>query len=161
MAKKGKRKAEPGDIATNRQAGYRYEFLDKLEAGIQLQGTEVKSVREGGVQLKDAYASVRDGEVWLHNAHIAPYAPASRENHEPERPRKLLLHRREIDRLIGTTQEKGLTLVPTRMYFKGARAKVEIAVARGKDVGDKRRSIKDREQRREMERAVSEHMRSR
>jgi SsrA-binding protein len=161
MAKKGKRKAEPGDVATNRQAGYRYEFLDKLEAGIQLQGTEVKSVREGGVQLKDAYASVRDGEVWLHNAHIAPYAPASRENHEPERPRKLLLHRREIDRLIGTTQEKGLTIVPTRMYFKGPRAKVEIAVARGKDVGDKRRSIKDREQKREMERAVSEHMRSR
>ena len=159
MAKKGKRKADPGDIATNRQAGYRYEFLDKVEAGIQLQGTEVKSVREGGVQLKDAYASVRDGEVWLHNAHIAPYAPASRENHEPERPRKLLLHRREIDRLIGTTQEKGLTLVPTRMYFKGPRAKIEIAVARGKDVGDKRRSIKDREQRREMERAVSEHMR--
>ena len=161
MAKKGKRKAAPGDVATNRQAGYRYEFLDKIEAGIQLQGTEVKSVREGGVQLKDAYASVRDGEVWLHNAHIAPYAPASRENHEPERPRKLLLHRREIDRLIGTTQEKGLTLVPTRMYFKGPRAKVEIAVARGKDVGDKRRSIKDREQKREMERAVSEHMRSR
>ena len=161
MAKKGKRKAAPGDVATNRQAGYRYEFLDKLEAGIQLQGTEVKSVREGGVQLKDAYASVRDGEVWLHNAHIAPYAPASRENHEPERPRKLLLHRREIDRLIGTTQEKGLTLVPTRMYFKGPRAKVEIAVARGKDVGDKRRSIKEREQKREMERAVSEHMRER
>ncbi len=161
MAKKGKRKADPGDIATNRQAGYRYEFLDRVEAGIQLQGTEVKSAREGGVQLKDAYAAVRDGEVWLHNAHIAPYAPASRENHEPERPRKLLLHRREIDRLVGTTQEKGLTLVPTRMYFKGPRAKVEIAVARGKDVGDKRRSIKDRDQRREMERAVSEHMRSR
>ena len=161
MAKKGKRKAAPGDVATNRQAGYRYEFLDRVEAGIQLQGTEVKSVREGGVQLKDAYAAVRDGEVWLHNAHIAPYAPASRENHEPERPRKLLLHRREIDRLVGTTQEKGLTLVPTRMYFKGSRAKVEIAVARGKDVGDKRRSIKDRDQRREMERAVSEHMRSR
>ena len=156
MAKKGKRKAAPGDVATNRQASFRYEFLDKLEAGIQLQGTEVKSVREGGVQLKDAYAAVRDGEVWLHNAHIAPYAPASRENHEPERPRKLLLHRREIDRLIGTTQEKGLTLVPTRMYFKGPRAKVEIAVARGKDVGDKRRAIKDREQKREMERAMSE-----
>ena len=160
MAKKGKRKADPGDVATNRQAGYRYEFLDRVEAGIQLQGSEVKSVREGGVQLKDAYAAVRDGEVWLHNVHIAPYAPASRENHEPERARKLLLHRREIDRLIGTTQEKGLTLVPTRMYFKGPRAKVEIAVARGKDVGDKRRSIKDRDQRREMERAVSEHMRS-
>jgi SsrA-binding protein len=160
MAKKsGKRKAAAGDVATNRQAGYRYEFLDKLEAGIQLQGTEVKSVREGGVQLKDAYAAIRDGELWLHNVHIAPYAPASRENHEPERPRKLLLHRREIERLIGSTQEKGLTLVPTRMYFKGARAKVEIALARGKDVGDKRRTLKDREMRREAERAISDHMR--
>jgi SsrA-binding protein len=157
MAKKGKRKAAPGDVATNRQAGFRYEFLDKVEAGIQLQGTEVKSVREGGVQLKDAYAAINDGEVWLHNVHIAPYAPASRENHEPERPRKLLLHRREIDRLIGTTQEKGLTLVPTRMYFKGSRAKVEIAVARGKDVGDKRRSIKERDMKREAERAMSDY----
>ena len=162
MAKKsGKRKAAAGDVATNRQAGYRYEFLDRFEAGIQLQGTEVKSVREGGVQLKDSYASIREGEVWLHNAHIAPYAPASRENHEPERPRKLLLHRREIDRLIGSTQERGLTLVPTRMYFKGARAKIEIALARGKDVGDKRRSIKDREQRREIERGMSDYMRGR
>ena len=162
MAKKsGRRKAAPGDVATNRQAGYRYELLDKVEAGIQLQGTEVKSVREGGVQLKDSYAAIKDGEVWLHNAHIAPYAPASRDNHEPERPRKLLLHKREIDRLIGRTQERGLTLVPTRMYFKGPRAKVELALARGKDVGDKRRSIKDREQRREIERAVSEHLRRR
>jgi SsrA-binding protein len=142
-------------VATNRQAGYRYEFLDKLEAGIQLQGTEVKSVREGGVQLKDAYAAIRDGELWLHNAHIAPYAPASRENHEPERPRKLLLHRREIDRLTGSTQEKGLTLVPTRVYFKGPYAKVEIALARGKDLYDKRRSIKDRDQKRDIERALA------
>src|SRR3954466_3789331 len=157
MAKKGKRKAAPGDVATNRQAGFRYEFLDKLEAGIQLQGTEVKAVREGGVQLKDAYASVRDGEVWLHNVHIAPYAPASRETPEPERPRKLLLHRREIDRLIGTTQEKGLTLVPTRMYFKGPTAKTEIAVAGGKAGGDKRRTIKEREMKREAERAMSEY----
>src|ERR687886_530369 len=162
MARKGsKRKAAAGDVATNRQAGFRYEFLDKLEAGIQLQGSEVKSVREGGVQLKDSYASVRDGEVWLYNAHIAPYGPASRENHEPERPRKLLLHRREIDRLIGSTQERGLTLVPTRMYFKGPRAKIEIALARGKDVGDKRRALKERDQRREIERALSEHARGR
>jgi SsrA-binding protein len=159
MAKKGKRKAAAGDVATNRSAGHRYEFLDKLEAGIQLQGSEVKSVREGGVQLKDSYAAVRDGEVWLHNAHIAPYGPASRENHEPERPRKLLLHKREIDRLIGSTQQRGLTIVPTRMYFKGARAKVEIALARGKDVGDKRQSIKDRDMRRDAERAMSEHLR--
>src|SRR3954454_15353022 len=145
------------DIARNRQASYKFNFLEKWEAGLQLQGSEVKSLRNGGVQLKDAFATVSDGEVWLHNMHIAPYAPASRENHEPERERKLLLHRREIDRLIGTTQEKGLTLVPTRMYFKGPRAKVEIAVARGKDVGDKRRALKDREMKREAERAMSEY----
>src|SRR3954469_10366700 len=162
MAKKsGKRKAAPGDVATNRQAAFRYELIDRYEAGIQLQGSEVKSLRAGRVQLKDAYAALSDGELWLHNVHIAPYAPASRENHEPERPRKLLLHRREIERLIGTTAEKGLTLVPTRMYFKGPRAKVEIALARGKDVGDKRRAMKDRDQKREIERALSEHARGR
>ena len=97
---------------------------------------------------------MRDGEVWLHNVHIPPYAPATRENHEPERPRKLLMHRREIERLIGKTREKGLTLVPTRLYFKDGRAKVEIALASGKDVGDKRQSIKEREMKREMERAI-------
>ncbi len=119
-----------------------------------LTGTEVKSLREGKAQIKDGYAALRDGEVWLYNVHIPPYAPASRENHEPERPRKLLMHKREIERLIGKTREKGLTLVPTRMYFRGGRAKVEIALARGKDVGDKRQSIKEREMKREMERAV-------
>src|SRR5881227_204092 len=155
MAKKGKkRKAAPGDIATNRQASYRYDLLERWESGIQLQGSEVKSLREGRVQLKDAYALVRDGEVWLHNVHISPYAPASRENHEPERPRKLLMHKREIERLIGKTREKGLTLVPTRMYFKGRHAKVEIALARGKDRGDKRQAIKERELKREMERSI-------
>ncbi len=153
MAKKRKRKAAPGDVATNRQAGYRFNLLEKLEAGIVLQGSEVKSLRNGAVQLKDAYAEVKDGEVWLRNMHIAPYDPA-RENHEPERPRKLLLHKREIERLIGKTREKGLTLVPTRLYFKDGRAKVEIALARGKDVGDKRQSIKEREMKREMERAM-------
>src|SRR3954454_19821238 len=142
------------DVARNRQASHRYNLLDKWEAGLVLTGTEVKSLREGKAQLKDGYASVRDGEVWLHNIHIPPYAPATRENHEPERPRKLLLHKSEIERLIGKTREKGLTLVPTRIYFKGPRAKVEIALARGKDVGDKRRSIKEREMRREMERAL-------
>jgi SsrA-binding protein len=162
MAKgSGKRKAAAGDVATNRQASFRYHLIDRYEAGIQLQGSEVKSLRAGRVQLKDAYAALSDGEVWLHNVHIAPYAPASRENHEPERPRKLLLHRREIERLIGSTAEKGLTIVPTRMYFKGARAKVEIALARGKDVGDKRRALKDRDQKREIERALSEHARGR
>jgi len=155
MTKKKKRKAAAGDVATNRQAGFRFDLLEKLEAGIVLQGSEVKSLRNGAVQLKDAYAEVRDGEVWLRNMHIAPYDPA-RDNHDPERPRKLLLHRRQIERLIGQIAEKGLTIVPTRVYFNGSRAKVELAVARGKDVYDKRRSIKEREQKREMQRALSE-----
>ena len=155
MAKKKKRKAAAGDVATNRQAGFRYNLLERIEAGIVLQGSEVKSMREGGVQMKDAYAEVRDGEVWLLNMHIAPYGPA-RDNHDPERPRKLLLHRREIERLIGQTAENGQTLVPTRVYFNGPRAKVELALAKGKDTYDKRRAIKDRDTKREIERALSE-----
>ena len=154
MAKAKKRKAAPGDVASNRQAAFRYEFLDRLECGIVLQGTEVKSLRDGAVQLKDGYATLREGELWLHNVHIAPYAPAARDNHDPDRSRKLLAHRRELDRLAGTTNERGLTLVPTRIYFSGSRAKVEIAVARGKDRFDKRQSIKERETKREMERAL-------
>ena len=156
MAKKGKRKAAAGDIATNRQAAYRYNLLEKWEAGLVLQGSEVKSLREGSVQLKDAYAEVRDGELWLQNMYVAPYGPAAQDNHDPERPRKLLLHRREIERLLGKTAEKGLTIVPTRIYFNGPRAKVEIALARGKDVRDKRRDLKEKEQTREIERALSE-----
>ena len=144
------------DIATNRQASYRYNLLEKWEAGMVLQGTEVKALRDGKAQIKDGYASVRDGEVWLHNVHIPPYAPASRENHEPERSRKLLLHKREIERLLGKTAERGLTVVPTRIYFSGPRAKVELAVAKGKEMHDKRHAIKDREQKREMQRALSE-----
>ena len=145
------------DVAVNRQARHRYHLLDKWEAGMVLTGTEVKSLRGGKATIKDGYASLSEGEVWLHNVHIPPYGPASRENHEPERPRKLLLHRREIDRLIGRIQQKGLTLVPTRLYFVNGRAKVEIALARGKDVGDKRQSIKEREMKREMERAVGRY----
>jgi SsrA-binding protein len=157
MAKKsGKRKAAPGDVATNRQASYRYELLDRFECGIELQGSEVKSLREGGVQLKDAYAALADGELWLHRMYVAPYRPAARENHEPERTRKLLLHRRELERLIGQTSEKGLTLIPTRVYFRGPWAKVELALGRGKAAVDRRRDIKEREQRREIERALSE-----
>jgi SsrA-binding protein len=151
-----KRKSASGDVATNRQASHRYSFLDRFEAGIALTGTEVKSLREGKAQLKDGYATVRDGEVWLHNVHIPPYGPASRENHEPERARKLLLHRREIDRLVGRIRERGLTLVPLRIYFSGPRAKVELALARGKDVHDKREAIRTREMRRDMERALRE-----
>ena len=154
MAKGKKRKASPGDIATNRQASFRFELLDRLEAGIVLTGTEVKSLRNGTAQIKDGYASVRDGELWLHNVHIPPYGPASRDNHDPDRPRKLLVHKREFDRLMGQVKERGLTLVPTRIYFSGPRAKVEIALARGKDRFDKRESIKAREQKRDMERAL-------
>ncbi len=158
MAKGGKRKAAPGDVATNRQAGFRYNLLERFEAGIVLTGTEVKSLRDSGGQLKDSYAVIRDGELWLVGMYIAPYGPASRENHEPERTRKLLLHRRELDRLIGRTHEKGLTLVPTRVYFSGARsrAKVEIALARGKDVRDKRDAIRLRDTAREVERELRE-----
>jgi len=157
MAKKGKRKAAPGDVATNRQASFRYNLLERWEAGMELQGSEVKSIRNGGVQIKDAYAALQGDEVWLHNMHIAPYAPAAGDGHEPERPRKLLLHRKEIERLIGKTQEKGLTLVPTRVYFKGSRAKVEIARAKGKDHVDKRRDLKAKDQKREIDRALAEH----
>src|SRR3954464_15964234 len=156
MAKKGKRKAAPGDVATNRQAAFRYDLLERMEAGMQLQGSEVKSVRAGGVQLKDAYAEIRDGELRVQNMDMGPYKPAAADNHEPERPRTLLLHRREIERLIGKTAQRGLTIVPTRIYFKGSSAKVEIALAKGKDQRDKRRSIKEREQKREIDRALSE-----
>jgi SsrA-binding protein len=157
MAKgKGKRKFAPGDVATNRQARHRYSLLDKVECGIVLRGTEVKALRTGGAQLKDAYALVRDGEVWLLNLHIPPYPPAYHDNHDPERDRKLLLHKREIERLVGRTKERGLTLVPMRIYFSGANAKVELALAQGKDRFDKRESIKEREMNRDMERAVRE-----
>jgi SsrA-binding protein len=157
VAKTGKkRKAAPGDVATNRYASYRYDLLDRLECGLVLEGTEVKSLRGGSAQLKDGYASIRDGELWLHNFHIPPYGPASSENHDPERPRKLLAHKREIERMVGKTQERGLTLVPTRIYFSGARAKVEIALGRGKDRFDKRETMKARDQHRDMERAISE-----
>jgi len=156
--KKKQRQPASGDVATNRRASHRYEFIEKFEAGIELRGTEVKSLRAGKVQIADAYAVVEDGEVWLRNMHIAPYPPA-RDNHDPERPRKLLLHRYEIERLIGRTQQRGLTLVPTRVYFKGPRAKVELALARGKEGRDRRREIRDREVRREVEREMRYRMR--
>ena len=156
MAKGGKRKVASGDVASNRQASFRYEFLDKYEAGVVLEGTEVKALRDTGAQLKDGYALIRDGELWLHNVHIPPYAPAARENHQPERDRKLLLHRREIDRIMGRIKERGLTLVPTRIYFKDGRAKVEVALARGKDRYDKREAIKERETKRDLQRALRE-----
>lgn len=158
MAKgKAKRKFAAGDVATNRQARHRFELLDRVECGVVLKGTEVKALRTGGAQMKDAYATVRDGEVWLHNLHIPPYPPAYHDNHAPERDRKLLLHRREIDRLVGRARERGLTLVPTRIYFRDSRAKVELALARGKDRFDKREAIKTREMARDAAREVREH----
>jgi len=158
MAKGRKRKAAPGDVASNRQASYRYNLLERFECGIALTGTEVKSLREGKAQLKDSYAVVRDGEVWLIGLYIPPYGPAARDNHDPERPRKLLLHRSEIERLVAKTRERGLTMVPTRIYFSGerSRAKVELALARGKDLYDKRETIRKREMTRDVQRELRE-----
>jgi SsrA-binding protein len=146
-------------VATNRRAGHKFELLDKFECGIELMGTEVKSLRDGKAQLIDAYAVIDRGEVWLRNAHIPPYAPAADQNHEPERPRRLLLHRYEIERLIGRSERRGLTLIPTRIYFKGSRAKVEIALARGKEQRDRRREIRDRDVQREVEREHRQRLR--
>ena len=153
MAKGGKKKIAPGDVASNRQASYRFEFLDRLEAGMVLTGSEVKSLRTTGATIKDGFATIRDGEMWLHNVHIPPYVN-SLDNHDPERTRKLLLHRKELEKLLGVTKERGLTLVPLRIYFSGTKAKVEIAVARGKDQFDKRETIKKRETERDMQRAL-------
>jgi SsrA-binding protein len=146
-------------VATNRRASHKYEFVERLEAGIELTGSEVKSLRDGKAQIGDSYAVIDGGEVWLRNAHIPPYAPASTENHDPERPRKLLLHRHEIERLVGRLQRKGQTLIPTRIYFKGPRAKVELALARGKEQRDRRREIRDRDVRREVEREMRHRLR--
>jgi SsrA-binding protein len=141
-------------IVTNRRARHDYHVLEKHEAGIELRGTEVKSLRAGHVVLKDSYADVVNGELFLIGAHINPYEQGSVWNHEPERDRKLLMHKREIRRLASQTAEKGLTLVPLRLYFKQGRAKVELGLCRGKHTVDKRRTIQEREVKREMERAV-------
>ena len=161
MAKKSKKPRLPasGDVVTNRRARHRFEWVETMEAGIVLRGSEVKALRGGKAQMTDAYAVVEDGEVWLRKMHIPPYEFASVDSHEPERPRKLLLHRGEIERLIGKTAQKGLTLVPTRVYFKGSRAKVELALARGKEGRDRRREIADRDVRREVEREFKGRMR--
>jgi SsrA-binding protein len=146
------------DVATNRAARFSYEIVETFEAGIVLTGTEVKSLRDGKARLQDSYAAIEDGQVYLRGAHIPPYPPA-RDNPEPERPRRLLMHRWEIERLIGRMQRKGLTLIPTRVYFKGKRAKVELALARGKQQQDKRRQIRDRDVARDIEREVKQRNR--
>ena len=157
--RKRKRKAAAGDVATNRRARHKFELIETYECGIELLGTEVKALREGKAQLGDSYAVIDRGEVWLRNAHIPPYPPAADQNHDPERPRKLLLHRYEIERLIGKIQRRGLTLIPTRIYFKGPRAKVELALARGKEGRDRRREIRDRDMRRDVERELRQRSR--
>lgn len=144
-------------VATNRKAFHDYFIEDKFEAGIVLQGTEVKSLRDGRVNLQDSYASVRDTEIFLHNCHISPYSHGNIMNHDPTRVRKLLLHKTEINKLMGKTQQKGLTLIPLRIYFsKRGHAKVELGLAKGKKLYDRRESIKAREAGREVERAIKD-----
>jgi SsrA-binding protein len=146
-------------IASNRKAHPDYDILETYEAGLVLRGTEVKSLRDGRADLKDCYARVEREEAWLLGCHISPYTQGNRANHDPDRPRKLLLHRGEINRLLGKIMEKGLTLVPLRLYFKSGRAKVELGLARGRKLLDKRHVIREREARREMDRAVRERSR--
>ena len=146
-------------IADNRRARHDYHLSDRLEAGIQLTGTEVKSLRAGQLTLGRAFADLRADEVYLVGAHIPEYAQGNIANHDPDRDRKLLLHRREIDTLRGKVRERGLTIVPTKVYFKNGRVKVELAVARGKETHDKRRDIADRDAKRQMERALKERTR--
>ncbi len=147
-------------VSKNRKAYHDYLILDTYEAGIALTGSEIKSVRANQVSLRDGYALIRDGEVWLENVHIAPYNQANRENHEPRRSRKLLLHRREINRLTGKLREKGLTLIPLSMYLKNSRAKVELGLAKGKRQYDKRVALKEKEARRQIDRSMSRSRKS-
>lgn len=164
----GKKKTKSADkttasgeriVAENRKARYNYELLERLEAGLVLLGSEVKAARAGGVNLKDSYASVRDEELYLMQAHINPYTHASRENHEPLRPRKLLLSKRELRRWIGKINERGFTVVPTRMYFKNGKLKVELALARGKRQHDRRAAVKARDIERDVQAALKERNR--
>ncbi len=141
-------------IAENRRARHEYHLLERVEAGLALAGSEVKSLRQGHAVLQRAYADPRGGELWLVGLHIPPYEQASVEPHDPDRARKLLLHRRQIDQLTAKVEERGLTIVPTRLYFKDGRAKVELALGRGKELRDKRRDIADRESRRRIEREL-------
>ena len=143
-------------VCQNKKARFDYHIIEVIEAGMVLLGTEVKSLRQGRANLKDSYARIKDGELFLMQAHISPYTHAYYDNHEPDRARKLLVHKREIKRLTGKTQEKGLTLVPLRIYFKDGRAKVELALARGKRSYDKRESLKRKTEQRELERAIKD-----
>jgi SsrA-binding protein len=146
-------------IAKNKRATFDFELLEAFEAGLALTGTEIKSIRAHQVNLRLSYVQNRKGELWLIDAHISPYVHGNRDNHDPVRPRKLLLHRREINKIIDQMAQKSLTLVPTRLYLKGGRAKVEIALARGKQKQDKRQDLAKRDDQRRMERALQEKYR--
>lgn len=160
MAGKAKKSEESAKmVAVNRKASHDYELLERFEAGLVLVGTEVKSAREGRVNLKDSYAAPREGELFLLQCHITPYSHGSHENHEPLRPRKLLLHKRELRRLVGKITERGLTLIPTKMYFKKGRLKVELALARGKRLHDRRAAARERDVKRDIEAALKERNR--
>lgn len=158
MAKKKAAPKKPGEanIAVNRRARHDYEIGERFEAGLVLVGSEVKSLRDGKANLRDSFARFQNRELWLHNAHISPYDPASQFGHDPLRARKLLLNRQELDKLDGKIKERGLTLIPLRMYFKKGRAKVEIGLAKGKKRHDKRASMRERESAREMDRAMKQ-----
>jgi len=156
---KSEREAAQKNIAENRKAFHDYHIVESFEAGIVLVGTEVKAIREGSANLRDSFARVEDGEVWLYNVHINPYSHRGYADHEPTRRRKLLLHRNEIKKLIGKTVEKGMTLVPTRLYFNNGHVKVSLALAKGKQAHDKRETIKRREADRETRAAVKERRR--
>lgn len=149
-------KKQTAVVVENRRARHEYHIEDTFEAGLVLQGTEVKSLRAGKASLQDAYGEVIEGEVWVNNFHISPYEQGNRFNHEPKRPKKLLLHRREIDRLYGLTQQRGYTLVPLKIYFKNGRAKMLLGVGRGKKLHDKREDIAARDAKREMDRSIKE-----
>jgi SsrA-binding protein len=144
-------------VCQNKKARYDYEIIEVIEAGMVLLGTEVKSLRQGRANLKDSYARIKDGELFLMQCHISPYTHAYYDNHEPDRVRKLLVHKREIKRLQGKTEEKGLTLVPLKIYFKDGKAKIELALARGKRSYDKRETLKRKTEERELERAIKDH----
>lgn len=156
MGAEPKKSGKPSEktVAQNRAASYHYQLLERVEAGLVLTGTEVKSLREGKANLREAYAAMRNGEAWLLHCHIAQYLPGGAFNHEPLRPRKLLLHRREIDKLAGKTQQKGLTLVPLRIYFRDGKAKCELALARGRKQYDRRQQEREKEARREADEAI-------
>ena len=146
-------------VAQNRAAPYNYNLLDKVEAGIALVGTEVKTLREGKASLRESYAEVRGGELWLLNCHIPEYRPGGPWNHDPMRPRKLLLHRRELDKFAGRVQQKGLTIVPLKIYFRDGRAKCELALAQGKKFHDRRQAERDQEAKREAREAIARYRR--